>query len=162
MERSGRALANLFASSPDHDFSQPESLYQQVALQFSLQVQRSANQLLCTSCSPTHTHSMNPTQLKLLIVLSIHGSLWIHSKVFAESYIVDCMWHIAQALHSCQVRLCHCVGCPPYLTVMFTPGQNPRQQPPVVRSDPASLRHLPRTCSQGHRNPRCDQLRRRV
>ncbi|KAI5450344.1 hypothetical protein NCC49_003127 [Naganishia albida] len=101
----GRALANLFASSPDHDFSQPESLYQQVALQFSLQVQRSANELVCTSCSPTHTHALNTTQLKLLIVLLIHGSLWIHAKVFAESYLVDCMWHIAQALHSCQGKL---------------------------------------------------------
>ena len=29
----GRALGSLFTSSPDHDFSQPESLYQQVALQ---------------------------------------------------------------------------------------------------------------------------------
>ena len=29
----GRALGGLFMSSPDHDFSQAESLYQQVALQ---------------------------------------------------------------------------------------------------------------------------------
>lgn len=69
----------------------------------SLQVQRDASRLICESCNPTQPHPMNPTQLKLLIVLAIHGSLWIHGKTFAETYIVDCMWHITQALHSCQV-----------------------------------------------------------
>lgn len=71
----------------------------------SLQVQNDAAQLLCDTCVPTQTHGMNAVQLKLLIVLAIHGSLWIHAQAFAEAYIVDCMWHITQALHSCQVRV---------------------------------------------------------
>lgn len=46
---------------------------------------------------------MNPTQLKLLIILSIFGSFWNHGKHYAETYIVDCLWPITQALHNCHV-----------------------------------------------------------
>ncbi|KAJ9099964.1 hypothetical protein QFC21_003972 [Naganishia friedmannii] len=70
----GRGLAALFVTSPDHELSRPESLYLQVV-----------QELL--DCASSQSHAMNPTQLKLLIILSITGSFWTHGKHYAETYI---------------------------------------------------------------------------
>lgn len=46
---------------------------------------------------------MSLAQLKLLIVLKVHLSMWNNARLAAEGFISDIIWPVQIALHCCQV-----------------------------------------------------------
>jgi hypothetical protein len=46
---------------------------------------------------------MSLAQLKLLIILKVHLSMWNNARLAAEGFISDIIWPVQIALHCCQV-----------------------------------------------------------
>ena len=51
---------------------------------------------------------MSLAQLKLLVILKVHLSMWNNARLAAEGVISDIIWPVQVALHCCQVRYKSC------------------------------------------------------
>lgn len=74
-----------------------------LAHDFRKQLQTEPRRLVCTECTTEKPHPMSLAQLKLLVILKVHLSMWNNARLAAEGFISDIIWPVQIALHCCQV-----------------------------------------------------------